>query len=200
MGEPLLEPGLRERQKQELRALIYETALELFRTQGFEATSVQTIVVAAGIAKGTFFNYFPSKDHVLQEWYRRVTRDSLAEVDARDFACGQDTILALIDALISGVTPDPELWDAKAGATSSLILRAEEDALDKEVFDFCKRAIERDTKSGLFSQETDAEFLTGLILSVLTGTSHSWTVSGHGFDLSEQLRARLTFLFNAAHS
>jgi AcrR family transcriptional regulator len=37
----------------------------LFRQQGFDATRVEEITQAAGVAKGTFFNYFPTKEDVL---------------------------------------------------------------------------------------------------------------------------------------
>src|SRR3989304_3428464 len=37
----------------------------LFARQGFFATTVEQITEAADVGKGTFFNYFPSKEHVL---------------------------------------------------------------------------------------------------------------------------------------
>jgi AcrR family transcriptional regulator len=57
--------GLREEKKQEQRAAILGVALELFRAQGFEATRVQDVTERLRISEGTFFNYFPSKDHIL---------------------------------------------------------------------------------------------------------------------------------------
>lgn len=57
--------GLREEKKQEQRRAILETALELFRAQGFEATRVQDVTDRLRISEGTFFNYFPTKGAVL---------------------------------------------------------------------------------------------------------------------------------------
>ena len=37
----------------------------LFAKQGFAETTVEDITNAADVGKGTFFNYFPSKDHIL---------------------------------------------------------------------------------------------------------------------------------------
>ncbi len=44
---------------------LYAAAVALFRQQGFDATRVEEITQAAGVAKGTFFNYFPTKEDVL---------------------------------------------------------------------------------------------------------------------------------------
>jgi AcrR family transcriptional regulator len=48
-----------------MRMRILRAALELFARQGFFATTVEQITEAADVGKGTFFNYFPTKEHVL---------------------------------------------------------------------------------------------------------------------------------------
>lgn len=57
--------GRREQQKAQRRQQIFEAALRLFREKGYAATTVDEIAAAADIAKGTFFNYFPTKEAVL---------------------------------------------------------------------------------------------------------------------------------------
>lgn len=51
-----------EQAKQENRARILEKAAELFVARGFEDCTTRDIAVAAGLAAGTLFNYFPSKE------------------------------------------------------------------------------------------------------------------------------------------
>ncbi|GAB2671203.1 TetR/AcrR family transcriptional regulator [Paenibacillus thermoaerophilus] len=62
----------REQKKLETRSRLIEAALHLFAEQGFEATTVAQITERAGVAKGTFFNYFDNKEDVLceqtQDW------------------------------------------------------------------------------------------------------------------------------------
>jgi AcrR family transcriptional regulator len=58
-------PGRRARRQAETRARILHAALDLFARQGFFSTTVEQITEAADVGKGTFFNYFPSKEHVL---------------------------------------------------------------------------------------------------------------------------------------
>ncbi len=63
---PLPHPSnRRERRSIELRERIFRAALDLFAKQGFAETTVEDITNAADVGKGTFFNYFPSKDHIL---------------------------------------------------------------------------------------------------------------------------------------
>lgn len=44
-----------------------ETALELFAESGFHATSMSQIAKKAGISKGLTYNYFESKNEILEE-------------------------------------------------------------------------------------------------------------------------------------
>jgi AcrR family transcriptional regulator len=55
----------REEKKRATRQKIMDTAMELFAEQGYEATTVHQITERAGVAKGTFFNYFQCKEDVL---------------------------------------------------------------------------------------------------------------------------------------
>jgi AcrR family transcriptional regulator len=55
----------RQRRSAELRERLFRAALELFAQKGFAETTVEDITEAADVGKGTFFNYFPSKDHIL---------------------------------------------------------------------------------------------------------------------------------------
>jgi AcrR family transcriptional regulator len=62
---PALHPNRRERRRLETRDKLYRAALELFGERGFLETTVEDITEAADVGKGTFFNYFPTKEHVL---------------------------------------------------------------------------------------------------------------------------------------
>src|SRR5712692_5483372 len=60
-----LPPNRRERQSVERRERLFRAALDLFARKGFAETTVEDITNAADLGKGTFFNYFPSKEHIL---------------------------------------------------------------------------------------------------------------------------------------
>ncbi len=49
------------------KALLYDSAKELFAEKGLKDTSVADITQAAGVAVGTFYLYYPSKDRLFME-------------------------------------------------------------------------------------------------------------------------------------
>ena len=53
------------------RSELAQVALELWAERGFDQTSVHAIAEAAGIAKGTFYLYFDSKEALLEDVFRR---------------------------------------------------------------------------------------------------------------------------------
>jgi len=46
---------------------LLDTAQELFFTQGYEQTTVETIIQKVGVSKGTFYYYFKSKEDLLDK-------------------------------------------------------------------------------------------------------------------------------------
>jgi AcrR family transcriptional regulator len=55
----------RTRRSTEVRERLFRAALALFAKKGYSETTVEDITNSADVGKGTFFNYFPSKDHIL---------------------------------------------------------------------------------------------------------------------------------------
>lgn len=55
----------REEKKRQTRIDLMRAAVELFNLKGYEATTVDDIVTAAGYGRATFFRYFSSKDDVV---------------------------------------------------------------------------------------------------------------------------------------
>ncbi|WP_329130325.1 TetR/AcrR family transcriptional regulator [Streptomyces sp. NBC_01476] len=56
-------------------------ATRLFAERGYDRTSVQEIVEAAGVTKGALYHYFGSKDDLLHEIYGRVLRLQTERLD-----------------------------------------------------------------------------------------------------------------------
>ena len=61
----------RDRQRAETRERLYQAALDEIRQEGVANAQVDRIVSVVGVARGTFYFHFPTKDDVLLEWERR---------------------------------------------------------------------------------------------------------------------------------
>jgi len=94
----------------QMREYILGVASDLFSSQGINATSVDTIVAKADIAKVTLYKYFKSKEQLILEYLReydaRLWR-KLSEVTARDDISPKAKLGALVDAMMDWIA-DPE--------------------------------------------------------------------------------------------
>jgi AcrR family transcriptional regulator len=63
--------SLRDEKKIETKNNIFEAAGRLFKEKGYEDTTVDEITREAGIGKGTFFNYFPTKEALLMDFVQQ---------------------------------------------------------------------------------------------------------------------------------
>ena len=75
--------GLRERKKEIKKERILKAAIDHFTNKGFEQTSIDSITRNAGVAKGTFYNFFKQKEDVLLYFLDREIVQSLQEVQQK---------------------------------------------------------------------------------------------------------------------
>jgi AcrR family transcriptional regulator len=68
-----------EQAKIETRARILDKAAEIFTNKGFEDTTTRDIALAAGLATGTLFNYFPSKETLAMSMIAEAFREGSAD-------------------------------------------------------------------------------------------------------------------------
>ena len=60
------------------RALILETALEMFRERGYEQTTMRAVAQKAGVSLGNAYYYFRSKEYLIQAFYQRLHDSHIA--------------------------------------------------------------------------------------------------------------------------
>jgi len=90
--------GRMERKKKESRQRIIDVAMDLFKSQGFDNTTMEQIAEAADIARKTLYNYFPVKEAIADEYVQNVSR-KLAHANLENLQKLPDTRSRLLSAL-----------------------------------------------------------------------------------------------------
>lgn len=98
-------PGRRERRKAETRERLFRAAMRLFAERGFSKTTTESITEAADVGQGTFFNYFPSKHHVLTV----LSEKQIEKVTAarRDAVAGKTSVRGVLHGLMHAIAEEP---------------------------------------------------------------------------------------------
>jgi AcrR family transcriptional regulator len=65
-------PRGRQAQRLETRQRIYDAAMAEFRRSGVADADIGAIIAVAGVARGTFYFHFPTKEHILEEAERNL--------------------------------------------------------------------------------------------------------------------------------
>ena len=67
--------GRRQTKKEQTKLKILEVSLSLFQKEGFAKTTMRDIARKAGIALGTTYNYFPTKEHLALFFFEQALED-----------------------------------------------------------------------------------------------------------------------------
>lgn len=115
--------GRRERRGAETRLRLFRCALQLIAERGFPNVTVEDITEAADVGKGTFFNYFETKDHVLGV----MAEIQLGKVrEAATLAAkGKQTIYSVLHELVLHLAEEPGRSPGLARAMISSFLASE---------------------------------------------------------------------------
>ncbi|WP_041795278.1 TetR/AcrR family transcriptional regulator [Pararhodospirillum photometricum] len=78
----MTEASPRRRRKEARPAEVLEAALETFARKGFSATRMDDVAARAGIAKGTIYLYYPSKEALFEAVVREYLVENIARAEA----------------------------------------------------------------------------------------------------------------------
>ena len=101
---------LRERQKRDRKARIFNAAMTLFETQGFQETTVADIAKTAQVSRGTVFNYYAYKEAILIDYLARqlhAMKERLKNVE--DNGSPLEALYTVFDELADFVTTNRRL-------------------------------------------------------------------------------------------
>ncbi len=188
----------REFKKRQKRERLLEASLQLFRQKGYEQTRVSDITSAAGVAKGTFFNYFPTKERVLLALGEQML-GRVGQIDANDIFQQRRTrgkVKAMFHALAAGLDSDREL--VKEMVYRGLRLP---DLVDKSRAQLDFRAmlillLEQGKRRREIIEDTDASFVADALYTLYFQQIVIWCSRDFRTSLPEQLDRTVDLIFD----
>jgi AcrR family transcriptional regulator len=176
----------------EVRRRLFQAGAELLAAKGYHATSVAEIAQRAGVAKGTFFLYFPTKDALVTELVRvqvrlvsaertRLIEDGTspaARLRATMLALGRLTELNMARAIFAAIFDK-----ADVGGTVDLLFQD----LLKMMTEDARAAI----AAGELSRKTDADGFALLLMDSFLGATVSYATSPRGRSLTQMISSHV---------
>jgi AcrR family transcriptional regulator len=171
--------GRRQRRREQTKEKLFLAAMQLFARKGYPGTTVEEITQAADVGKGTFFNYFPSKDHVLSYLIERqigvLERHLLLAREGN--ATNADVLMSLARELIRLPSSSPHMARA---IISAFLGNAE--VRERMVREFERgrtmiaEIIELETKRGKLRGKMNSSELARVFQRALMGTVLLWAL------------------------
>jgi AcrR family transcriptional regulator len=199
--ENTLDLGRRERRRQETEQRIFLAALKLFEQQGFMNTTVEQITEAADVGKGTFFNYFPSKEHVLLAVFAMVTEHfTQLEREAPTITNVREHMMHFAKHVRSQPGRTPLLLRNVFGAAmTNQVVNEPFRILMKRARQAVAKVMERGQQLGQIRSDMSAADLARTLQQSILGTEMVWSVSAEpGQELNEWLECMFEIFWEGA--
>lgn len=187
---PQVKQSTREQRRVQTRERVLGAAIAEFKRSGMAGADVTTIVAAAGVAHGTFFFHFPSKEHVLLELEVREEARMAAEFER--FVDGQHDLVSALTEVVHLVARlevrlGPLLFKELLALHFSPTRPNKDDWTDHPLIVLLVREIERARGDGEVHPEVDAFYSAAFFLLGIYGVL---TTMGN-FDTRDEMLAKL---------
>lgn len=96
--------------REKSRQLIRETALQLFAEKGYHATSMNAIAKAAGISKGLLYNYFNSKEELVQAIIFMAFEEGDKMMEGIDQYPPEQQLEMVFEAYFQDIVENEQFW------------------------------------------------------------------------------------------
>jgi AcrR family transcriptional regulator len=103
-----------DRKKEDTQNKIITAAVDLFNQSGLESVTMEQIAEAVDIAKGTLYNYFPSKEAIINTYLQRTFQDRNEDRIAklRQLPDTRSRLICVFSLLIEGVQRQKQIFEA----------------------------------------------------------------------------------------
>ncbi len=179
-----------EQVAKDVREAIIIESTRLFLANGFRGTSVKEITEAAGIARGTLYWYFPSKDDVLVTIFRRFESEFLDGLIAETDRCDgnfEDKYRAFVKYATEYARDNRQLSVAFTTLLGEMVgSNTDAEKVVRGIYEryhrFVERMLEDGKRDGSVSEDLDTSIYAHIIIASNSGMLLEWLVFGEALD------------------
>jgi AcrR family transcriptional regulator len=166
--------GRRQQQRIATRERIYKTAIEEFEREGVAAAQIDRIAEKAGVARGTFYFHFPTKELVLIELQHRLQDDFVFQMTETGPAPESlhDFFLQVYEQTMASRREHPRLMGEILAmyARQDMGIALTDEALIVHVVDYLSDAAERGAvRTDIPPEQLAVHFLSGMFVHFMGG-------------------------------
>lgn len=191
MSTPLFTENLsrRDRKKFETGQKLIKAAMELVSVHGVFDITVEQITERADVGKGTFFNYFPTKEHLLASVFdSKREQVAMAGDLMREATDIKSALRKFVQFAINEPKRTPKMVQSIfSSAMTKPDVRGPFCALINEGYKTITLALERGQQLGQVRKDTKATDMAKFLQQVLFGTQGIWAMSDPESDLDERI-------------
>ena len=186
----------REIRRDKRRTRIRDAAFELFERQGFEATTVDQIAALADVGKGTFFNYFPTKQNVLTDYYARLSAEFINDAENIKTGNAQKRFAKLFHSIETTLRREGQMVDVLYPEVfkQPKLIALDED-IEERVSVLYAGWLEADKDKKKLRDDFDTALAVRLIFDIWSATLRNWIEADKSFSLAEKLNRKFELLF-----
>ncbi|MEA5077740.1 MAG: TetR/AcrR family transcriptional regulator [Anaerolineaceae bacterium] len=191
-----------DRKKEETQTKIFEVSVTLFNQMGIENVTMEMIAEKVDIAKGTLYNYFPSKEAIINGYLQRSFQESSQERLAQ-IAQLPDTSTRLkyvFSLLIEGVKRQQEIFESfmlfRMKNTLSFHPVGQDQATG--LSSLSASIIQLGTASGELDSRLDARLLEDLFELALIEVIKPYYIDPHNFQQEKAISQAIDLFLHGA--
>lgn len=185
--------GFNSEEKQLINKALIEQGRELFKKVGFQKTSILEITKSVGIAQGTFYKFFDSKEELyfnILEMEEKKFKEQLGQINITETKQPEETIKATLKKMMRITKDNPLIRELYFGNTMEKLVRKLSPELLEEHFQNDSESLlflVKKLEEAGFVIEQESAIIASLFRSLFLLTLHEREIGSNEYDETIEL-------------
>lgn len=176
--------GFSEREKETIRQKLMDAAEMCWGKYGLKKTSVDELVLMVNISKGSFYLFYPTKEHLFMDVFERIDTRSKAELfNIIQNATGsrKEVLVTIIKQMLKEVQKTPWILNMHNGDLALLLRKLPPERVEKHLDNDDGAAVELFKLLGM-DTAVNPKLISGVLRSVFLLLLHKQEIGDEIFD------------------